>query len=99
MVAPTRAIRTSRRFSRLPKLSRIGVREDLPEFLSSRKAGDSCSLRRIKYENTTSTIETRNGRRQPQAAKRCSPSWSRQKRTTPRDTNRPSVAVVWMNEV
>jgi MFS family permease len=53
----------------------------------------------IQTEMPSSTTETRNGMRQPHLANSGSPSAVRVNRITSSDRNRPSVAVVWMNEV
>jgi hypothetical protein len=45
------------------------------------------------------TIDTRNGIRQPQSAKAASPIAVRVPRITISDRNRPSVAVVWIQDV
>ncbi|MNF82265.1 hypothetical protein D3C84_645680 [compost metagenome] len=63
-----RAIRTTLRFSHLPKDSRIGALQDLPSSFIFRNAGDSCRLRRIQVEMPSSTIDSRNGMRQPQTS-------------------------------
>ena len=47
----------------------------------------------------TSTIESRNGTRQPQAWNDASDIIRFTPSTTPRETNRPSVAVIWMKLV
>ena len=63
------------------------------------KAGLSFSISRIQTEMPSSTIETRNGMRQPQAAKSSGDIETRQPRMTRSDRKRPSVAVVWIHEV
>jgi hypothetical protein len=71
----------------------------LPSAFIFWKAGDSESESRIHTEMASSAIETRNGMRQPQSMKACSPSQVRTPRMTKRLRNRPSVAVVWIHEV
>ena len=61
--------------------------------------GLSLSFSRNHSETTRSTIETRNGIRQPQALKASSPIWVRTARMTIRLRKRPRVAVVWIQLV
>ena len=63
------------------------------------KAGLSFSFSRIQTETPSSTIDTRNGMRQPQDAKSSADIETRQPRMTSSDRKRPSVAVVWIHEV
>ena len=61
--------------------------------------GDSLSLSRIQIETASRIAESRNGMRQPQAAKVGSPWLVRMPSTSNSAMNRPSVAVVWIHEV
>ena len=61
--------------------------------------GDSSSARRIHTETPSSTIDRRNGIRQPQASNASLPSASRQARITISERKSPSVAVVWIHDV
>ena len=83
----------------LAKASVSGAFEPLPSSFIFWNTGDSFSRSRIQTEMPSSTTETRNGMRQPQLANSGSPSAVRVNRITSSDRNRPSVAVVWMNEV
>ena len=83
----------------LAKASVSGAFELLPSSFIFWKTGDSFRRSRIQTEIASRTIDTRNGMRQPQAAKSASPIAVRVNRITSSDRNRPSVAVVWMNEV
>ena len=56
-------------FFHWPKASDSGALESLPSSFIFLKAGDSLSVSRIQTETPSSTTETRNGMRQPQAAK------------------------------
>jgi hypothetical protein len=73
--------------------------EVLPSSFIFLNAGLSLRVRRIHTEMPSSTMESRKGMRQPQAAKASSPSQVRVPRITSSDRNRPSVAVVWIHEV
>ena len=95
-VRPTSARITIFRFFHWPKDSVSGALEVLPSAFIFWKAGDSFSDSRIHTETASSTIETRNGMRQPQSLKASSPMPSRTPRITSSDRNRPSVAVVWI---
>ena len=63
------------------------------------KAGDSLSCRRIQIEKPRRMIESRNGMRQPQAAKSSGVMLRRSVRITISERKRPTVAVVWIQEV
>ncbi|EKD97207.1 MAG: hypothetical protein ACD_23C01016G0003 [uncultured bacterium] len=71
----------------------------LPSAFIFWKAGDSDSDRRIHTEMPSSRMDTRNGMRQPQSWNTASPKLRRTPRITSRLRNRPSVAVVWIQEV
>ena len=86
-------------FFHAPKASVRGAFEVLPSSFIFWKAGDSESCRRIQTEMPSSSTETRNGMRQPQAAKAASPVKLRVARMTSSDRNRPIVAVVWIQLV
>jgi len=87
------------RFFHWPKLSASGALEVLPSDFIFWKAGDSFIDSRIHTLMPSSRIETRKGMRQPQSAKAASPMAVRVPRITIRLRNRPSVAVVWIQEV
>jgi hypothetical protein len=77
----------------------MGALEVLPSAFIFWKAGDSDSDSRIHTEMPSSKMDTRNGTRQPQSWKTSSPKEVRTPRITSRLRNRPSVAVVWIQEV
>ena len=83
----------------LAKASVSGAFELLPSSFIFWKIGNSLRRSRIQTEIPSRKIDTRNGTRHPQAAKSASPMVVRVNRITSSDRNRPSVAVVWMNEV
>ena len=83
----------------LAKASVSGAFELLPSSFIFWNTGNSLSRNRIQTEMPSSSTETRNGMRQPHFANSGSPSAVRVNRITSNDRNRPSVAVVWMNEV
>ena len=87
------------RFFHWPKDSDSGALEVLPSAFIFWKAGDSDSDRRIHTDTASSRMDTRNGMRQPQSLKAGSPMMVRVPRITSSDRNRPSVAVVWIQEV
>ncbi|MNH24656.1 hypothetical protein D3C79_846050 [compost metagenome] len=62
------AVNTTLRLGQEPKDSRIGALLALPWAFIFTKAGDSCMLMRIQVEIASSTIDSRNGRRQPQTS-------------------------------
>ncbi|MNW16862.1 hypothetical protein D3C71_2158660 [compost metagenome] len=64
-----------------------------------RNAGDSLSDSRIHTDTTSSTMDTKNGMRQPQSANASSPSSVRVPRITSNDIISPSVAVVCIQAV
>ena len=99
MVRPSSARSAIFALDHLPKASLSGAFECVPSSFILRKAGDSLSCRRIQSDTPSSTTETKNGTRQPQAAKLASPTAVRVKRMTSSDRNRPSVAVVWIHDV
>src|SRR5260370_17905998 len=99
MVAPSRDRMKILALLQLAKASVNGAFEVLPSSFIFWNTGDSFRRRRIQTETPSKTTETRNGMRQPQAANSGSPSAERVNRITSSDRNRPSVAVVWMNEV
>jgi hypothetical protein len=87
---------------RLPQFANASVSgafDCLPSAFIFAKAGDSAIDMRIHTEMPSSSTETRNGTRQPQAAKASSPIAVRTPRITSSDRNRPSVAVVWIQDV
>jgi hypothetical protein len=61
--------------------------------------GDSLSDRRIHTDTARSTIESRNGTRQPHSAKALASKLPRQTPITSSDRKKPSVAVVWIQLV
>ncbi|MNJ75016.1 hypothetical protein D3C77_720420 [compost metagenome] len=63
-----RAVSTTFRFGQEVNDSRIGDLLTLPWAFIFTKAGDSCMLMRIQVEIASSTIDSRNGRRQPQVS-------------------------------
>ena len=99
MVPPISARMTILALLQLAKASVSGAFELLPSSFIFWNTGDSFRRSRIQTEIASRTTETRNGIRQPQAANSGSPSAVRVNRITISDRNRPSVAVVWMNEV
>ncbi|GJE15607.1 hypothetical protein AIGOOFII_0304 [Methylobacterium marchantiae] len=68
-VRPSSASRAHLALRHWPKASESGAFEPVPSSFIFLKAGLSCICRRIQTETPSSTIETRNGMRQPQAAK------------------------------
>lgn len=99
MVPPSRASSTSLPFCQLAKASVRGALELFPSSFIFWKIGDSLRRSRIQTETPSRSTETRNGIRQPHAAKSASPVAVRVNRITSSDRNRPSVAVVWMKDV
>ncbi|MCY1486204.1 hypothetical protein D3C76_759320 [compost metagenome] len=95
---PNSAVSTTRRFFQLVKDSRSGALEHLPSAFILRNAGDSCMDRRIQVEMPSSTMDSRNGRRQPQVSNWSPVKW-RQARITSSDSSRPAVAVDWIQLV
>jgi hypothetical protein len=63
------------------------------------KIGDSFIRSRMYNEVATSTIDSRNGIRQPQSANASAPRSCCTPRITSSDMNSPSVAVIWMKLV
>ncbi|MCY1338688.1 hypothetical protein D9M71_503510 [compost metagenome] len=90
---------TTLRLSQRAKDSVSGALDCLPSAFMRRNTGDSLSCRRMYTEIASSSTESRNGIRQPQASKASVPSAERQARITSSDMNRPRVAVVWIHEV
>lgn len=82
-----------------PKLSFKGLVLVLPSDLALAKAGDSCMLLRIIYDTTTIRMDTQNGMRQPQSSKASLDMAPLVNKITIKDTNKPTVAVVWIHEV
>ena len=78
----------------LAKASVSGAFELLPSSFIFWNIGNSFRRSRIQTETPSRTTDTRNGMRQPQAAKSASPIAVRVNRITSSDRNRPSVAVV-----
>src|ERR1700736_4735651 len=99
MVPPISARMTILALLQLAKASVSGALELLPSSFIFLNNGDSFSRKRIQTETASKATDTRNGIRQPQAATSGSPRAERVNRITSSDRNRPSVAVVWMNEV
>src|ERR1700686_2472545 len=99
MVPPISASKTILALHQLAKASVSGAFELLPSSFIFWNTGDSFSRSRIQTEIASRTTDTRKGIRQPQAAKSASPIAVRVNRITKSDRNRPSVAVVGMNEV
>src|ERR1700754_4430956 len=99
MVPTSSASSTSLPLLQLANASVNGAFELLPSSFIFWKIGDSLRLSRIQTEIASSKNETRNGMRQPQVANSDSPTAIRVNRITSSDSNSPSVAVVWMNEV
>ena len=66
---------------------------------SSSEAGDSFMLKRMYTDTASNRMDTMNGTRQPQSTNAASPMAVRVPRITISDRNRPSVAVVWIQEV
>lgn len=81
-----------------PNDSVSGALEVLPSAFIFWNAGDSLIDRRMYTDVASSTIDTRNGMRQPQSSNDA-PVSSRTTRITISDRNRPSVAVVWIHDV
>ena len=99
VTAPRSPISTTRRFFHSPKASRSGALEIVPAFFISRNTGLSSSCIRIHSDTPSSTTETRNGMRQPQALNASSPIEVRMPITISSARNNPSVAVVWIQLV
>ena len=98
-VPPSSAISATFALRHLPKASVSGAFEPVPSSFILVNAGDSASCSRIQIETPRSRIETRNGTRQPQSAKASGVMVRRSARMTSSDRNRPTVAVVWIQEV
>ena len=94
MVPPISASMTILALLQLAKASVSGAFEPLPSSFIFLNTGDSLRRSRIQTEIPSSRTDTRNGIRQPQAAKSASPMAVRVNRITSSDRNRPSVAVV-----
>src|SRR3981189_2258382 len=98
MVPPISARMTILALLQLAKASVSGAFELLPSSFIFWKIGDSFRRNRIQTETPSSSTDTKNGMRQPQAANSGSPSAVRVNRIPSSDRNRPSGAVVGMNE-
>ena len=98
-VAPSSAKIAILAFDHSPKASDSGRFEALPSSFMRWNSGDSCSLSRIQIETASRMAESRNGMRQPQAAKVGSPCVVRTPSTSSSAMNRPTVAVVWIHDV
>ena len=98
-MAPNKASNTILRFAHCPNDSDSGAFDTLPEAFISWNTGDSCSCRRMYAEMNSSTIESRNGTRQPQASNCSGLIEKRHPRMTSRERKKPSVAVVWIQLV
>ena len=94
-----KAIPTCLRLVRSAKASRNGALERLPSSFSAVKAGLSASLVRSQIEIASSTADSRNGTRQPQAANASSPSRVRVRRITPSAAISPKAAEDWIQLV
>ena len=94
MTAPSNAIRTIFKLPHRPKASESGALEVVPALFMLTKTGLSSSCMRIQSETISSSKETRNGMRHPQALKASSPIAVRVPITTRSAANNPSVAVV-----
>ncbi len=92
------AIRTIFRLLQRVNDSLSGDLLTLPSAFIFRNAGDSCMDRRIQVEMPSSTMDIRNGRRQPQVSNSGPVSW-RQPQITTSESNRPPVAVDWIQLV
>src|SRR6266852_6131920 len=99
MVPPISASNTILALLQLAKASVSGAFEPLPSSFIVWNTGDSLRRSRLQNEIANRATDTRHGIRQAQAAKSASPMAVRVNRITSSDRNRPSVAVVWMNEV
>ncbi len=76
-----------------------GALEPLPSSFMRRKVGDLFSDRRIQTEMPSRMKDSRNGMRQPQAANSSLLMMFWTIRITTSDRKRPSVAVVWIQDV
>jgi hypothetical protein len=85
--------------AQVPKASVNGALERRPSSFICWNIGDSLRLSRIQIETASRTAESRNGIRQPQAVNTSSPCHVRMPRMIKMAMNRPSVAVVWIQEV
>ena len=90
---------TSLRLPQRANDSVSGALEVVPAAFISWNTGDSASCRRMYTEMASSTIETRNGMRQPQVSNSRRRASYGTARMTSRLRNRPSVAVVWIQLV
>jgi hypothetical protein len=81
------------------KASVSGAFDVVPSSFIFWNTGLSSSCIRIHSDTARSTIEIRNGTRQPQSLNASSPSQVRVPITTSSAANSPSVAVVWMKLV
>src|SRR5439155_24291330 len=97
MVPPISASMTILALLQLAKASVRGAFEPLPSSLILLNTGDALRRSRIQTETPSSKTDTRNGIRQPQAAKSDSPMAVRVNRITRTDRNRHSGAVARMN--
>jgi len=100
MVAPKSASKTIFKFSLCPKIYLSGFTEIAPSDFNLENSGESCIFKRIYIETPTSTIENKNGIRQPHALNfaietvgSVSKLW-RVNKITLNETNKPSVSVV-----
>ncbi|CRQ79845.1 hypothetical protein PAERUG_P45_London_17_VIM_2_12_12_05251 [Pseudomonas aeruginosa] len=92
------AVSTTFRLPHWVKDSRSGALLTLPSAFILRNAGDSRMDRRIQVEMPSRTMDSRNGRRQPQVSNSSPVNW-RQARITSSESNRPRVAVDWIQLV
>src|SRR5829696_2540245 len=101
ITAPNKASNTILKFPLCRKLSFNGLTDVLPSVLSFENIGDSFIFNRIYTETPTRNIDIQNGyRHPPHSALNCSSVMlSFTSMITPRATNKPSVAVVWIQEV
>ena len=83
----------SRRLTGSANASRTGARAIPSDVLICRNTGDSSSDIRIRTDNTTRMVESRNGMRQPQRWKASAPRPSRQLITTASDSRKPPVVI------
>ncbi len=96
---PNSAINTSFRLGQRPNASASGLRDAPPARLSCTNGGDSRRLKRTHTPIASSSADSRNGMRQPQAANAASPSAARTPTTSASASSRPSDAVVWIQPV
>ena len=82
------------RLGQRPNASESGAFEVVPWLFILTNTGLSASCMRIHSETPSSTTETKNGMRQPQALKASSPILVRVPMTTSSAANNPRVAVV-----